>query len=197
MRQSMLSVKYPLVILVLAASLAFAAPGQTRNPFAKSAPLAVAPNFALESLHGETVQLSDFRDRVVLLYFWATWCGPCKIEMPWFVELQNQYGPQGLQIVGISLDENASQADIAEFADSVGASYPILIGNEIVSKAYGGVPALPETFLIGRDGRVEEKVIGLKGKAEIESAIKKALNNGAPATQEPAPENTSAPQPQR
>src|SRR5215813_13745196 len=74
-----------------------------------------APDFALQSLDGKTVHLSDYRGKAVLLNFWATWCSPCKIEMPWFVELQKEYGPQGLQIVGVAMDD-ASPADISEFA---------------------------------------------------------------------------------
>ncbi len=199
MLQPTLSQRIPFVLL-LVAFLALAASGQTRKPGSKSASpaqLSVAPDFALESLYGETVHLSDFRGKVVLLYFWATWVGPCKIEMPWFVELQNQQGSQGLQIVAISLDEDASPADVAEFADSVHANYPILIGNEVVAKAYGGVPAMPMTFFIARDGNVVDKIVGLKSKAEIEDAIKKALNPAPPMNQAPAPESAPAPQPHR
>ncbi len=136
---------------------------------------AVAPDFSLESLDGATMRLSDFRGKAVLLNFWATWCGPCKIEMPWFVDLQNQYRSQGLQIVGVAMDDG-SKEDISKFAKDMGVNYPILIGKESVGEQYGGVPALPETFLIGRDGKVVDKIIGLKGKAEIEDAIKKALD---------------------
>jgi thiol-disulfide isomerase/thioredoxin len=188
------------LVLPLIACLALAASGQTQQSGSASASrarLSLAPDFALESLYGETVRLSDFHGKVVLLYFWATWCAPCKIEMPWFVELQNQYGPRGLQIVAIALDEDASPADVAEFADSVHANYPILIGNEIVSKAYGGVPLMPMAFFIARDGKVVEKIIGLKGKAEIEDSIKKALDTRHATSQASASENTPASQPQR
>ncbi len=133
-----------------------------------------APDFALESLDGKTMRLSDLRGKAVLLNFWATWCGPCKIEMPWFVDLQKQYGDQGLQIVGVAMDD-ASKEDIGKFAKDMGVNYPILIGKEAVGDEYGGVPALPESFIIGRDGKIMDKIIGLKGKAEIEDSIKKAL----------------------
>jgi thiol-disulfide isomerase/thioredoxin len=138
----------------------------------KSAP---APDFTLESLDGKSITLSDLRGKAVLLNFWATWCSPCKIEMPWFVELQNQYGSQGLQIVGVAMDDS-SKDDIAKFAKDMGVNYPVLIGKESVGDEYGGVPALPETFFIGRDGKIVDRIIGLKGKEEIEDAIKKALN---------------------
>ena len=120
-----------------------------------------------------------FAGKGVLLNFWATWCQPCKIEMPWFAELQKQYGPQGLQIVGIAMDD-ASPKEIGEFAHDLGVNYPILIGKEEVGNAYGGVQFLPATFYIGRDGKVVDKVFGLKGRGEIEDSIKKALAEGQP-----------------
>jgi peroxiredoxin len=146
----------------------------TSGPNLKGAP---APEFTLQALDGKTVHLADFRGKAVLLNFWATWCEPCKIEMPWFVELQKQYGPEGLQVVGIAMDD-ASQEDIAKFASNMGVNYPILIGKEAVGDAYGGVQFLPATFYIGRDGKVVDKVFGLKGRGEIEESIKKALAEG-------------------
>ena len=151
----------------------------------------VAPDFSLESLEGKTMRLSDFRGKAVLLNFWATWCGPCKIEMPWFVELQQKYGSQGLQVVGVAMDD-ASKADIAKFAKEMGVNYPVLIGKEAVGDSYGGIPALPETFFIGRDGKVVDKILGLRGKAEIEDAIKKALNTQPTATQARVPQPSAA-----
>jgi thiol-disulfide isomerase/thioredoxin len=132
----------------------------------------------------------------VLLNFWATWCGPCKIEMPWFVDLQNQYGSQGLQIVGVAMDD-ASKEDIAKFAKDMGVNYPILIGKDSVGDEYGGVNALPQSFLIARDGKVVDKIVGLRGKSEIEDAIKKALNTRPAASQASSLENTAASEPQR
>ena len=151
----------------------------------------VAPDFSLESLEGKTTRLSDFRGKAVLLNFWATWCGPCKIEMPWFVELQQKYGSQGLQVVGVAMDD-ASKEDIAKFAKDMGVNYPVLIGKEAVGDSYGGIPALPETFFIGRDGKVVDKILGLRGKAEIEDAIKKALNTQPTATQARVPQPSEA-----
>jgi peroxiredoxin len=142
----------------------------------------LAPDFTLESLDGKTMRLSDLRGKAVLLNFWATWCGPCKIEMPWFVELQNQYASQGLQIVGVAMDD-ASKEDIGKFAKDMGVNYPILIGKESVGDEYGGVPALPESFLISRDGKIVDKIIGLRGKAEIEDSVKKALDTHAATNQ--------------
>jgi len=133
-----------------------------------------APDFTLQSLEGKTVRLSDFRGKPVVLNFWATWCGPCKIEMPWFVDFQKQYGPAGVQFLGVAMDD-ASTKDIAEFTQSMKVNYPILIGKETVGDAYGGVQFLPETFYIDRNGKVIDKAFGLKSRGEIEDDIKKIL----------------------
>jgi peroxiredoxin len=106
----------------------------------------VAPDFALQSIDGKTVRLSDFRGKAVLLNFWATYCAPCRIEMPWFVELQDRYAAEGLQVVGVAMDD-ASPDDIEKFASELGVNYPILVGEETVGNAYGGVQFLPSTFL--------------------------------------------------
>ncbi len=144
----------------------------------------VAHDFTLQSLDGRTVHLSDYRGKAVLLNFWATWCEPCKIEMPWFVDMQKQYAPQGLQIVGVAMDD-ADVADIARFAKDMNIDYPILVGKESVrddiASAYGGVQFLPETFFISRDGVVTGKVFGLKSRSEIEDEIKKILGTGTSA----------------
>jgi thiol-disulfide isomerase/thioredoxin len=191
----------PLVLVVVAFVVALMlyvgyhharrAGGASRN--AQSKP---APDFSLESLDGKTTHLSDFRGKAVLLNFWATWCGPCKIEMPWFVGFQKQYGSQGLQIVGVAMDD-ASKEDIAKFAKDMGVNYPILIGKEAVGDQYGGIPGLPETFLIARDGKIVDKIIGLRGKAEIEDAIKEALNTRPAASQASTSDPAAIAQPQK
>jgi peroxiredoxin len=140
----------------------------------------MAPDFSLQSLDGKTVRLSDYRGKAVLLNFWATWCAPCKIEMPWFVELQKQYAPEGLQIVGVAMDD-ASPKDIGDFAKEMGVNYPVLIGKEAVGDAYGGVQFLPETFYIDRNGKVLDKAFGLKGRGEIEDNVKKIVASPAVA----------------
>ena len=136
-----------------------------------------APDFELQSLEGKNVKLSDFRGKAVLLNFWATYCGPCKIEMPWFVALQNEYGPQGLQIVGVAMDD-ASPEDIAKFAKDLGVNYPILLGKETVGQSYGGVDVLPTTFFIDRNGRVTDREFGLQSRSVFVANIKKALGPG-------------------
>lgn len=139
-----------------------------------------APEFALESLDGKTVRLSDFRGKAVLVNFWATWCQPCKIEMPWFEEMQKEYGPNGFQVLGIAMDD-ASKEDIAKFAKEMGVNYPILVGKEAVGNAYGGVQFLPSSFFIDRDGKVVDRVFGLKSRSEIEDDIKAAMGQGRAA----------------
>jgi thiol-disulfide isomerase/thioredoxin len=171
----------PVVLIVVAMVVAlmlvfgFKLARRSSQPFVTSQMKSdTAPDFALQSLEGKTVRLSDFRGKPVVLNFWATWCGPCKIEMPWFVDLQKQYGPSGVQFLGVAMDD-ASTKDIAEFAQSMKVNYPILIGKESVGDDYGGVQFLPETFYIDRNGKVIDKAFGLKGRGEIEDDIKKIL----------------------
>jgi len=172
------------VVAVVAASMLYFGmhmsrrSGESQALIMKASP---APDFTLESLDGKNLRLSDLRGKAVLLNFWATWCGPCKIETPWLVELQNQYGAQGLQVIGVAMDDSGKD-DIAKFAKDMGVNYPVLLGKEAVGDAYGGVPALPESFFIGRDGKIVDKIIGLKGKGEIEDSIKKALDTQVSAS---------------
>ena len=171
------------VALVVAAMLYFGMHMSRRaGPEGFNAKPSDAPDFTLESLDGKSMRLSDLRGKAVLLNFWATWCGPCKIETPWLVELQNQYGHDGLQVVGVEMGDDGKE-EITKFTKDMGVNYPVLIGKEAVGDAYGGVPALPETFFIGRDGKIVDKIIGLKGKGEIEDSIKKALDTPAGSTQ--------------
>lgn len=141
----------------------------------------VAHEFALQTVEGKRIRLSDLRGRAVVLNFWATTCGPCKVEMPWLVELQRQYGPQGLQILGMAY-EATDVEDIATFAKDMSLDYPVLVGAEAernaVANDYGGIAFLPETFYIARDGKVTEKTIGLKSKSDIEESIRQVLAQG-------------------
>jgi thiol-disulfide isomerase/thioredoxin len=137
----------------------------------------LAPDFELPALDGKKMKLSDLRGKAVLLNFWATYCGPCKIEMPWFVELQKEYGPQGFQIVGVAMDD-ASNEEIAKFVQQMGVNYPILIGEESVGQKYGGVGVLPTTFFIDRDGKLIYREFGLQSRSVFVDHIKKALSQG-------------------
>jgi thiol-disulfide isomerase/thioredoxin len=139
------------------------------NPIGKP-----APDFTLESLDGKNVTLSAYHGRAVLLNFWATWCGPCKIEMPWFVQLQKEYGPQGLEIVGVAMDD-ASKDEIQKFAKDMGVNYTILLGKEAVGQQYGGVDVLPTTFFIDRKGKIISREFGLQSRSQFVDNIKEAL----------------------
>ncbi|MHB0970758.1 MAG: TlpA disulfide reductase family protein [Thermoanaerobaculia bacterium] len=141
---------------------------------AASSSLQAAPDFALKDLSGRTVRLSDLRGKVVVLNFWATWCPPCRHEIPWFIDLQKKYGPKGLQVVGVSMD-SASPADVAEFAKRMGINYTVAMGDSQVAARYGGVRVLPTTFYIGRDGRIIRSVPGLITQSQIEQIVTAAL----------------------
>jgi thiol-disulfide isomerase/thioredoxin len=136
----------------------------------------LAPDFELQTLDGKNFKLSDLRGKAVLLNFWATYCGPCKIEMPWFVELQKEYGPQGFQIVGVANDD-ASTEDIAKFAKEMGINYPILIGKDSVSDSYK-VSVLPTTFFLDRNGKLIAREFGLVSRSVFVDHIKKAMSQG-------------------
>jgi peroxiredoxin len=133
-----------------------------------------APNFDLATLDGRRVKLSDYRGKAVLLNFWATWCSPCKVEMPWFVDLQKKYGTDGLVILGVAMDDSEAPK-IAQFASEMGVNYPVLLGTDKVSEAYGNVEVLPTSFYIDRDGKIVGKGTGLLGRSEIEENVRKAL----------------------
>jgi peroxiredoxin len=133
-----------------------------------------APDFALTDLSDKTVRLADFKGKIILLDFWATWCAPCREEIPDFVELQKQYAEKGFTILGISLDEEGA-AVVKPFTQELGINYPVLIGNTQVSAAYGGIQALPTAFLIGRDGRILQTFVGDRGKPDFERAIRSAV----------------------
>ncbi len=135
---------------------------------------ALAPDFELNTLDGKRVKLSDYRGKAVLLNFWATWCSPCKVEMPWFVDMQNRYGNDGLVILGVAMDDSDTPK-IAQFASEMGVNYPVLLGTDKVSEEYGNVLYLPTSFYIDRDGRIIGKGTGLLGRSEIEENVRKAL----------------------
>ncbi|HSK45836.1 MAG TPA: TlpA disulfide reductase family protein [Candidatus Binatia bacterium] len=137
-----------------------------------------APDFSLKSLpDGKEVRLSSLRGKAVLVNFWATWCEPCKIEMPSLVDLQKKYGPQGLQIVGVAMDD-ADDKEISTFAHKMGVNYLVLRGTEEVGDHYGGIDRLPMTYYLDRSGKVVDETMGMAGEATLEDAIKRALAQG-------------------
>jgi len=133
-----------------------------------------APDFSLLTLDGQKVKLSDYRGKAVLLNFWATWCPPCKVEMPWFVDFQKQYGKDGLVVLGVAMDD-AEPAEIGKFASDLGVNYTVLLGTDKVSDAYGDVQYLPTTFFIGRNGAIVDKATGLLDRKDLEDDVKRTL----------------------
>jgi len=129
-----------------------------------------APDFVLTDISGEQVKLSDFRGKVVILDFWATWCGPCKMEIPHFISLYDEYADDGLEIVGVAMDRNGIQA-VVPFVEQRGIDYVSLLGDAKVASLYGGIRGIPTTFVIDRKGRVVSKHVGYRDRAVFESEI--------------------------
>ena len=135
-----------------------------------------APAFTLVNLAGKKVSLSDYKGRPVIVNFWATWCAPCKLEMPWFEEFRSKYSRQGFEVLGIAEDE-APKDEIEKTAKKVNVTYPILLTDGKVAPAYGGVDSLPMSFYVDRKGVVVTETIGLASKDEVEANIKKLVES--------------------
>ncbi|WP_255460959.1 TlpA family protein disulfide reductase [Edaphobacter albus] len=140
-----------------------------------------APQFSLTSLDGKKVSLADYKGRPVLVNFWATWCGPCKVEMPWFEQFRKQYAAQGFEILGLADDVDAGKDAIAKVVQKAGVTYPILLTDGKVQNAYGGLDVLPMSFYIDRNGVIVEQTAGLGSKDQIEASIKKTIASGQTA----------------
>ena len=131
-----------------------------------------APAFKLPDLSGKPVSLADFKGKVIILDFFASWCPPCRQEVPDFVELQKSYGDKGFAMVGVAL---VSAGEAKAFADKIGVNYPILIDDGKVSIAYGPIRSIPTTFVIDRSGKIVKLYIGFRAKAVFEQDIKELL----------------------
>jgi thiol-disulfide isomerase/thioredoxin len=139
----------------------------------------MAPDFSLTDIQGHPLKLADFRGKVVVLDFWATWCGPCRIEIPSFVELQKRYDTQGFSMIGISMDDTPDP--VVDFYKELQMNYPVAVGDSRMGDLYGGIPGLPTTYVIGRDGRIYAKHVGAMDPGVFESEIKELLAAGPDA----------------
>jgi thiol-disulfide isomerase/thioredoxin len=148
-----------------------------------SAEHALAPGFSLSGLAGERLNLSDYRGKVVLLDFWATWCEPCREEIPHFVELQNKYRDQGFQIIGVAMDDGPEP--VRDFYRQFKMNYPVVMGNAKTGELYGGLLGLPVTFVIGREGRIYSRHTGATDISLFDREIKAQLQaQGSSALQQ-------------
>jgi thiol-disulfide isomerase/thioredoxin len=142
-----------------------------------------SPDFTLKDLEDYDVSLSQFKGKVVLVNFWATWCGPCRIEIPWLVELQDKYSTRGFTVLGVAMDEEGKSA-VVPFVQKErfkvrgtpqSMNYPIVLGNDATADKFGGLVGFPTSVLISKDGRVVKRVDGLVSYDEIDKAIRSHL----------------------
>ncbi len=136
-----------------------------------------APDFALTDSKGAPLRLSDFKGKVVLLDFWATWCGGCKVEIPWYVEFDKKYKGQGLAVVGVSMDDGGWKV-VQPFLQQKGINYPVVIGNDDLAKRYD-LTSMPMTLLIDRNGKIADSHVGVVDKDGFESEIRSLLKEAA------------------
>jgi thiol-disulfide isomerase/thioredoxin len=140
----------------------------------KKSHITKAPDFALENNKGEIVRLSSFNDKVIMLNFWATWCGPCRQEIPDFISLYEKYNDDGLEIIGVSVDQSGWDA-VKPFLKRYKVNYPVLMYNYQVIRDYGGIEGIPTTFFINRKGEIVEKIVGRRPNTYFEQRVKQLL----------------------
>jgi thiol-disulfide isomerase/thioredoxin len=137
--------------------------------------LGPAPAWTLKDVNGQPVSSAQFAGKVVVVDFWATWCGPCRMEIPGYIALQKKYGPDKLAIVGMSVDQ-AGPGVVKEFIAKNGVNYQMVMADEAVQAAFGGFDAIPTTFLIDRMGQIRDKKTGAEETAEYEKKIAALLD---------------------
>jgi cytochrome c biogenesis protein CcmG/thiol:disulfide interchange protein DsbE len=147
-----------------------------------------APAFALQNLSGSKVSLASYKGKAVMINFWATWCGPCKVETPWIVELRNKYAAQGFEVLGVDTEGDdletsdkagwaKAESNAGKFATEMKVPYPVLLDGDSISRNYGGLDVLPMSFFVDRSGKVVAAQAGLTSESDIEANIKKALGD--------------------
>jgi peroxiredoxin len=144
-------------------------------PQAQQGGMGSAPMFELADTRGKKKSLDAYKGKVVMLNFWATWCGPCKQEIPDFIELQKEYRDKGFEIVGLSLDQPGQEEIVKRFVKEKGINYDVLFDDGSVAQAYGGVRSIPTTFLINREGEIVSSKVGLQPKSAWATAIEALL----------------------
>ncbi|MEZ5403470.1 MAG: TlpA disulfide reductase family protein [Bryobacteraceae bacterium] len=130
----------------------------------------VAPAFTLKDSMGRAVSLADYKGKVVLLNFWATWCGPCKLEIPWFMEFEQKYKDKGFAVLGVSLDEDGWDV-VKPYIDRTKINYRILLGDDITAQLYGGVDSLPTSFVLDKNGKIAAVHVGLVSKSSYQKDL--------------------------
>jgi thiol-disulfide isomerase/thioredoxin len=156
------------MVVLFAALLAVAVLAGCSTP---ASPKPEVPQFAFTSLEGKTVAMKDLASKVVIVDFWATWCGPCREEIPHLNELYSELKGRGLEIVGISMDTDGTDG-VKDFARQFRIQYPIVMGDEKVAESFGGIMGLPTTFIIDRKGRIAKKYIGLPPGEDMARIVK-------------------------
>jgi peroxiredoxin len=135
-----------------------------------------APNFSLKDADGNSVTLADYRGKVVLVNFWATWCGPCEAEIPWFIEFEKKYKDQGFAVLGVSMDDDGWKS-VRPYVASHKINYRVMIGSELVSQQFGEIESLPTSFVLDREGRIASNHVGLVDKVDYQNEIVKLLQD--------------------
>lgn len=160
--------------LAIITSLARSSPLQNAPQVANDQSIA-APGWQLKDVNDNTIRFADFKGKVIILDFWATWCAPCRMEIPGFIALQKKYAQQGLVVVGASVDEGGASM-VKQFMEKLGMNYPVVLADEKMQDQFGGIEVVPTTFIIDRQGHIVKKYFGLTDQSEFEQEIKPLLN---------------------